>query len=145
MEELYLIYINKLGEDWKGSYIYEFLFSDNIEISEEDEGEDWDSCPAAGNPTTPNVDIVIKVGKLESDLKLELIQDSDTFAVWDAIDGMIALAWEDLTGYEEYPENRVYFNFGEPLKSVEDKLYGDKDLMLDYNNIRNGKVKKEDN
>jgi len=26
-ENLYLVYINEIGKDWKGEFIYEFLFS----------------------------------------------------------------------------------------------------------------------
>ena len=29
-EELFLIYINELGVDWKGDNIYEFIFSDTL-------------------------------------------------------------------------------------------------------------------
>jgi hypothetical protein len=32
MEKLYLIYINNIGKDWKGNYLYEFLYSDNLEV-----------------------------------------------------------------------------------------------------------------
>ena len=33
-----LIYINKVGKDWEGNYMYEFLFSDTTENID---GEDW--------------------------------------------------------------------------------------------------------
>ena len=66
------------------------------------------------------------------DLKLEIVQESDSFAMWDAVDGIIAMAWENLDGYEEYPEKRLFFSFGEELDSVESKLY-EKDMVLQYN------------
>lgn len=126
--ELYLIFINKIGEDFEGNMIYEFIFSDSIE---DVDGDDWDIYPAAGMPSVPNEVFIKQVGRIESTLSLDVIQDSDTFAVWDAVDGIIALAWENLDEYEQYPENRFYFSFGEPIKSVEDKLY-EKDLILKY-------------
>lgn len=30
MKKLYLIYINNVGKDWQGNYLYEFLYSDKI-------------------------------------------------------------------------------------------------------------------
>jgi hypothetical protein len=68
---------------------------------------------------------------------LDVIQNSDTFAVWDAVDGVISLAWENINAYESYPEKRISFRFGEPIKEVEDKLY-EKDLILNYTKINHG-------
>ena len=39
----------------------------------------------------------------------------------------------DLEGYDEYPDRRLHFSFGEEKQSVEDKLY-EKDLVLNYDN-----------
>lgn len=138
MEDLVLVYVHELYKDWRGKYIYEFIFSDTLEV----DGEDWDLYPASGVPSPPDTDFVIKVGRLESDLKLECIQNSDTFAVWDAVDGVVGLAWEDIRDYDEYPERRIAFKFGDKIKDVEDRLY-EKDLILNYNLNRDGKVKEE--
>lgn len=130
MEELYLIYVNRIGEDWTGNNLYEFLFSDRTENVD---GDDWDAYPASGRPSPPNTSFVKKVGKLTTgELKFKLVQNSSEFAVWDAVDGVVALAWEDMDDYDEYPENRIAIHFGETIKSVEDKLYVH-DLVLDYN------------
>jgi hypothetical protein len=61
------------------------------------------------------------------------VQESDSFAVWDAVDGIVALGWENMEGYDEYPEKRLFFTFGEEISSVEDKLY-EKDMVINYNN-----------
>ena len=66
-----------------------------------------------------------------TEIKLNMVQESDSFAMWDAVDGIIALAWENLDGYDEYPESRLFFAFGEDVKSIETKLY-EKDLVLNY-------------
>ena len=34
-------------------------------------------------------------------------------------------------GYDDYPEKRLYFSFGEEISSVEDKLY-EKDMVITY-------------
>tara|TARA_R110001592_G_scaffold361772_1_gene673634 strand:+ start:1774 stop:2196 length:423 start_codon:yes stop_codon:yes gene_type:complete len=126
-----LVYINKIGLDWTGNRIYEFLFSDS-KTTKDVHGSDWDSYPASvGQPGPPGGDFISKVGKLTTELNLDLIQNSDSFAVFDAVDGVIALAWENLLDYEEYPEKRLFFGFGEGISSVEDKLY-EKDLILKY-------------
>ena len=129
-DKLYLIYVNQVGKSYQGNYLYEFLFSDTLK---DIDGEDWDTFPASGRPEPPH-DIFIKmVGKLESKLKLDVIQNSDTFAVWDAVDGVIALAWENVNAYDSYPEHRLCFKFGETKEEVEAKLY-EKDLILNYGN-----------
>lgn len=132
-QNLKLIYVNEVGKTWEGKYIYEFLFSTS---TKDVDGVDWDVYPAAGNPEPPRADLVKQVGKLVSDIKLNLVQNSDTFAVWDSIDGVIALAWEDISEYEEYPEIRMCFKFGEPISSVTDKLY-EKDIILVFNDSKN--------
>jgi len=126
-EKLYLIYINTLGVNWEGDYIYEFIFSDTIE---DVDGDDWDLYPAAGQPSPPNKSIIKSVGVLTTELKLDVIQNSDTFSVWDAVDGIIALGWEDLSDYDEYPEKRLYFKFGAPINEVTDLLY-ERDYVLE--------------
>ena len=124
-----LVYINKVGQNWKGNFIYEFLFSD---ILKKIDGEGWESYPASNNPQPPDEKFINKTGALVTEMKLEIVQESDSFAMWDAVDGIIALAWENLEGYDEYPESRLFFSFGEEIKSVESKLY-EKDLVLNYN------------
>jgi hypothetical protein len=136
MDELFLIYVNMVGKDYKGNLLYEFIFSDTIDNVD---GEEWDTYPASGRPEPPHENFIKKVGRLESELKLDVIQNSDTFAVWDAVDGVIALAWENINAYESYPEKRLCFKFGEPIKNVADKLY-ENDLILEYN-IKNNEKK----
>lgn len=124
-----LVYINKIGQNWKGNYIYEFLFSD---VVKDIDGEGWDSYPSSGNPEPPEGRFVKKTGQLNTTLKLDLVQESDSFAMWDAVDGIVAMAWENMEGYDEYPEKRLFFSFGEDIESVNDKLY-EKDIVLNYN------------
>ncbi len=123
----YLIYVNYVGKDYKGNHIYEFLFSDS---TEKIDGENWDTFPASGRPEPPHDIFIKKALVLKSDLKLDVIQNSDTFAVWDALDGVVALAWENVNDYDTYPEHRMCFQFGETLEEIKNKLY-EKDLVLE--------------
>lgn len=123
-----LIYINSVGKNWEGDYLYEFLFSDTTENVD---SEDWDAVPASGRPQPPHSGFVKSVGRITTDIKFNLIQDSDTFAVWDAVDGIVALGWEDIDAYDEYPESRLWFSFGMDKKDVSDKLY-ERDIHIEY-------------
>ena len=128
MKDYFLIYINKIGTNHKGNLLYEFIFSDSTENVD---GESWDTYPASGRPEPPHSKFIKTVGMLETDIVFELIQDSDTLAVWDAIDGIIAMAYENINDYDTYPETRLHFHFGDKIKDIEDKLY-EKDLILNY-------------
>ena len=88
----YLIFVNGLGPNYKGDNLYEFIFSDNLD---EVWGELWESKPSNGYPTPPDLEHIKKVGVLRNtNVKLELIQNSDFFSMVDAIDDVVALAWE---------------------------------------------------
>jgi hypothetical protein len=137
MKDLFLIYVNKIGKDYKENYLYEFIFSD---ATKNIDGDDWDTFPASGRPSAPHDHFIKKVGRLESEIKFDVVQDSDTFAVWDAVDEVIALAWENINAYDSYPEKRICFKFGEPMNEVESKLY-EKDLILQYNKHNHEKQK----
>jgi hypothetical protein len=121
----YLTYINGLGPDYKGNNLYEFIFSENLEVW----GTSWEASPSSGYPTPPDLEFIKKVGVLRnSEMKLELVQNSDYFNMSDAMDGVIALGWE----IEDFEENkRLVFKFGEEEDSVKNKLY-EKDLILEF-------------
>ena len=70
-----LVYINKIGQNWKGNYVYEFLFSD---VLEDIDGDGWDSYPSLGNPEPPEDSIIKKSGSLFTTLKLDLVKDSES-------------------------------------------------------------------
>jgi len=129
MKDLFLIYVHKIGgTDYKGNYMYEFIFSDT---TKDIDGEEWDTFPASGRPEPPHENFIKKVGRLETDLNFDVVQNSDTFAVWDALDGVIALAWENINDYDTYPDTRMFFSFGSTIAEVEAKLY-ERDLILNY-------------
>ena len=126
----YLIYVNGLGPNYKGDNIYEFIFSD---VKEEVWGESWESKPSNGNPLPPNIEFIRKVGVLKNaEIKLALIQDSDFFSMIDALDDVIALAWEsDDSDINFDIEKRLVFRYGEDEKKIKDKLY-ERDIVLEF-------------
>ena len=121
----YLIYVNGLGPNYKGDNLYEFIFSDTLDVW----GESWDYRASNGYPQPPDLKYIKKVGVLrDTDVKLELIQNSDFFSVIDAMDDVIALAWES---DEENVKKRMVFRFGTPEQEIKDKLY-ERDLVLEF-------------
>ena len=120
-----LIFVNGLGPNYKGDNIYEFIFSDDLDVW----GDSWESKPSNGYPTPPEIKYIKKVGVLKNtDVKLELIQNSDFFSMIDAIDDVVALAWES----EEFEgQKRLVFRFGTSEQEIKDKLY-ERDLILEF-------------
>lgn len=121
----YLIFVNGLGPNYKGDNLYEFIFSDTLDVW----GDSWESKPCNSYPTPPELKYIKKVGVLKNtDLKLELIQNSDYFSMVDAMDDVVALAWEQ---GEESKNKRLVFRFGEGENEIKDKLY-ENDLILEF-------------
>jgi hypothetical protein len=120
-----LIYVNGLGPNYKGDNLYEFIFSDNLDVW----GDSWESKPSNGYPSPPEIQYIKKVGVLRNtDVKLELIQNSDFFCMIDAMDDVVALAWET---DEVENQKRMVFRFGVSEQEIKDKLY-ERDLILEF-------------
>jgi len=125
-----LVYVNELGPNYKGDNIYEFIFSDLDDVW----GDEWDAEPASSKPSPPDINYIKKVGVLKnSEIDLNLIQNSDFFGVYDAIDGVISLAWERSDSDEIliHKRKRLVFGYGDTVESVENKLY-ERDIVLKW-------------
>jgi hypothetical protein len=124
-----LIYVNKLGQNYKGENLYEFIFSDSLEGVW---GESWDSKPANGYPSPPEIELVTKVGLLKNSLDFEVLQNSDIFSMIDGIDDVIALAWENESESVNFDkQKRLVFRFGDKIEDVKNKLY-ERDIVLEF-------------
>jgi len=126
----FLIYVNELGPNYKGDNIYEFIFSD---AKENIWGENWESKPSNGYPFPPNLEHIRKVGVLKNDkITMSVVQNSDFFSMIDAIDGVIALSWENENEDIDFDyKTRLVFKFGDDEKLVKDKLY-ERDIVLEF-------------
>jgi len=119
-----LVFINSLGVNYKGDFIYEFIFSSSDSVW----GENWEAKPSSGYPKPPELKYITKVGQLTTeDVSLFLIQNSDYFSMIDSVDGVIALGWEA----NEDVKNRLVFKFGETENEIKNKLY-ERDLILEF-------------
>ena len=126
----YLIYVNELGPNYKGDNIYEFIFSDSLDGVW---GDSWESKPSNGYPSPPELEFIKKVGVLKNDtISMSVIQNSDFFSMIDAIDGVIALSWENDSEEVNFDtKKRLVFRFGEKEETVKNKLY-ERDLVLEF-------------
>lgn len=121
----HLIYVNGLGPNYKGDNLYEFIFSDSLDVW----GESWENKPSNGYPRPPELQYIKRVGVLrDTDVKLELIQDSDFFSMIDSMDDVVALAWEQ---EETEGQKRLVFRFGSSEEEINNKLQ-ERDLLLDF-------------
>jgi len=125
----FLIYVNKLGQNYKGENLYEFIFSESLEGVW---GESWDSKPANGYPSPPEIELVTKVGLLKNSLDFEVLQNSDIFSMIDGMDDVIALAWENESESVNFDkQKRLVFKFGDKIEDVKNKLY-ERDIVLEF-------------
>ncbi len=116
---MYLVYVNELGRDYKGQRQYEFIFSKQDDVME----DDWYTIPSSGSAVPPELKHIDLVGLLKnSDLELQMVQNSDFFGVVDAADGIVALAWEAFDTESEERPIRISFHYGDTLESVTEKL-----------------------
>jgi len=119
-KKLYLVFINYKGRDYTGKNIYEFCYASSTELDQESLNG-WDAIPAMGLPKVP-IDDIVQVCEIEVDFTLELIQNSTTLSIWDAIEGVIAMGYENINGYDILPQTRLHFHFGETIQQTKKTL-----------------------
>jgi hypothetical protein len=128
---MYLIYINKIGTNFKGEHMFEFLFS-NATDWEWEEGWYESSVITDTTDLTPDPMVVKKIGFLKTNkMDLELVQESGVFDIYNAVEKIIALGWEKLDDESDLDMERTVFHFGDEMEIVEAKLM-EHDLILDY-------------
>ena len=126
----FLIYVNELGPNYKGDNIYEFIFSDK---TEDIWGDSRESKPSNGYTSPPDLEHIKKVGILKNDkISLSVIQKSDYFSMIDAMDDVVALAWENENESINFDlVKRLVFRFGDTEEIVKNKLY-ERDIVLEF-------------
>ncbi len=120
--DLRLGFVRFLGMDIDEKNNYEFVFTDSID---EFWGENFDVKPCGlCNDIVPDKRYVTLTKTLKTDIKFDIVAKSNCFSMGDCMDGIIALAWENIDDYDEYPEERgrLFFRFGENYTTVEKKL-----------------------
>lgn len=128
--DLRLIYVNRIGYNYKGQSLYEFIFTDidNNELSDV-WGDGWEETPAFGTAQPPFGEFIETVISLSlRDYELETIGNNENYSVLDSVQGIIALAYELMDENYAFDE-RLVFHFGDSISDVEALLTRRK---LDY-------------
>lgn len=128
-EKINLCFIRLIGEESDGYYRYEFIFTDNVD---EIFGENWEFKPCClVNDLMPSDEYISEVHIVKTKIKFDLIQDNCCFGMQDCLDGIVAVAFENIDDLEEYPDDgRLVFMFGETYEDVERKLATKGVLMM---------------
>lgn len=118
---MFVVYIMFLGQGADGRNIYQMLLSDS---PDDVWGEQWGEKPAClCRDLAINESMYSFIKEFKTDISLTLGQDNCCGSLQDMKDGCFAMAYENIDGYEEYPEPlRLVFKYGEPVEEVEDKL-----------------------
>ena len=115
-----LIYVNLMGKNADDEFLYEFYFSDDIEMVWD---IDWDVKPAViCNLSVPQKVNYNTIKLLKTNILLNVSQKNSCFSMQDCRDGIIPVAWEDIDGYDEYPDGRIVLPFGIEMGELENKL-----------------------
>lgn len=113
---LKLIYIHNLGLNSENKFQYNFYFIDE-ELSLCNDNWKEDIAGLFNDKYIPDENC--KIYTLITNIPLALITDNLCLGMKHAIDGIIALAWEDISDYEEYPEEgRLFFYYGDSFEKV---------------------------
>lgn len=127
-----LIYVNIIGKNAEDEYVYEFYFSSDSEMAW---GIDWDIKPATiCNLSVPQKQTYDIVKTLKTEIVLNVAQKNSCFSMQDCKDGILPIAWEDIDGYDEYPEEgRIVLPFATTMDDI-DEILLKRNLSFEDNN-----------
>lgn len=130
LDELKVIYVLYIGKNAENDNIYHLLITDD---SEKTWAEGWENVPAGiMRDLTPEDDMYEYIIEIKTELKLNLAQENTCFSMQDCRDNVIALASEDLSEAEEYPEDgRIVIHFGDFVNDVT-KMLAKRDIIIEY-------------
>lgn len=118
----YLVFVKLLGREEDGKYRYEFFFS-NEKTCPFNDDEDVDSICGLSNDFEINLNNIKNIYVVKTTIEFDLIQNNRCFSFKQAMDGVVSLCFENIDGYDSYPEDgRLIFMFGETYDEVERKL-----------------------
>lgn len=127
-----LIYVNIVGKNAEDEYVYEFYFSDDPEMAW---GVDWDIKPATiCNLAVPQKQTYDIIKTLKTEMVLTVAQKNSCFSMQDCKDGILPIAWEDIDGYDEYPEEgRIVLPFAINMDDI-DEIFSKRNLNFEGEN-----------
>ena len=98
LDDVFLCFVNLIGEENDGYYRYEFIFTDN---PDEFWGENFEYKPAGlVNDLIPSDEYITEIHIVKTKIKFDLVQNNMCFGMQDCMDGIVALAYENIDDYE---------------------------------------------
>ena len=127
-KEEYLCFVKSIGENIEGLNNYELIFTKEPDTFW---GENFEYMPCClCNELNPDEEQYSTVKTIKTKLKLSIITDSCCHSMQDTMDGIVALAYEDISEYEEYPsDGRLVLPYGISYEETERKL-AEKNIVL---------------
>lgn len=119
-KSLKLVFVSPVVENKKtGNYVYKFYYSENPDVV-------WGSSWDYNNPSVADEEDIFpqessysKTEDVQSDYKLGLAMKNACYPLLYCTYGILALAWIDIEGLENYPENgRGVVKFGMEYEEV---------------------------
>ena len=118
----YLAFVDYIGKSLDDKFIYRFDFTNDTDTVW---GDYFNISPTIIVPDLqPEENTICKSGRVIFDKELNLAKRNGCFSMQDCFDGIIALAFSELSEEDTvyYNDEPLYFNFGEPIEIVEEKL-----------------------
>ena len=122
MNEQFVVFVDYIGLDGNGLYIYELYLSKDPSLVF---GDYWNVLPishCSKKQKYPHESTIDNKIEIRLPILLKLAKDNGCLSMTDVIDNVLALCWEDLTFAEEYPEYRLIIHYGEEINVVQDKI-----------------------
>lgn len=119
-----LIFVAKIGKNSDDNYEYDFYFCDgNISEYDVTQLDGWQCEFAAQDEIEiPSLKFA-HIKRLITKIPFICAQDNTCYSMQDAVNNIIALSYEDISEYDEYPEPiRLVFQYNEEYDSVINKL-----------------------
>ena len=114
-----LVFVKPISNN-NSYYEYDFIFSDTPENVW---GPDWDfEVPSICPEIDPEPSTYTNIIRVKSDNKFCVAQEQSCYPMAYCTDKILALAWLDIEGLEEYPAYRVIFHFNDDFITVQNKL-----------------------
>jgi len=126
MEDLSLVFVNRIGERYSGEEIFNFFFSNTPDTVI---GEYWDLV-CLDMVGVPDKKYIQKVYTLElKDIELGILSEDESWRYLDGVYGIIALAYEFIPDYKDYEIKNgdldiklLKFFYGDKLINIKQQL-----------------------
>jgi len=118
----FIVFIDYIGKDGSGLYIYELYLSKDISLVF---GDYWNELPighCSKDQKYPHESTIDNKIEIRLPILLKLSQNNNSLSMTDVTDNILALCWEDLSNSEEYPEYRLIIHYGEHINVVQEKI-----------------------